>query len=378
MIPRLLAIVALSATASVAQDATPAPSPTAAPTASPTPEASPTPTPTPVPTPTPTLRDRVNSLKDEEVAKAVAAVKERFLDDARTSEAALQRATLEGILRRFGPGAMLIDTANRPPIPEGGPFLAEILDSHIGYVRLGSLEPNVVPQLDAALMGFTTNKVDAVVLDLREIPPGENFEVAADVARRLAPKGKLLFSIQKPSAKQERIYTSNQDPAFQGVIVVLVDADNRGAAEALAATLRQNAGAMIIGADTIGGAAEFTEVSLSDKLAVRIAVAQVLIPDAEPIFPGGVKPDVTIALPREVQAQIFRESKEKGVSQFVFENERRRLNEAALLSGQNPEIDSAQSMQRERGRSAPLRDTVLQRAVDLVTAINFYQTKAKK
>jgi len=378
MIPRLLAIVVLSATASVAQDATPAPSPAVAPTASPTPAASPTPTPTPVPTPTPTLRERVNSLKDEEVAKAVTAVREKFLDDARTSEAALQRATLEGILRRFGPGATLIDTANRPPVPEGGPFLAEILDSHIGYVRLGSLEPNVVPQLDAALMGFTTNKVDAVVLDLREVPPGENFEVAADVARRLAPKGKLLFSIQKPSAKQERIYTSNQDPAFQGVIVVLVDGDNRGAAEALAATLRQNAGAMIIGADTIGGAAEFTEVPLSDKLAVRIAVAQVLIPDAEPIFPGGVKPDVSITLPRDVQAQIFRESKEKGVSQFVFENERRRMNEAALLSGQNPEIDSAQSMQRERGRSAPLRDTVLQRAVDLVTAINFYQTKTKK
>ncbi len=376
MIPRLLAIVALSATAGWAQEATPAPSPTAAPTASPTPESSPTPA--PAPTPTPTLRDRVNGLRDEEVAKAVAAVKEKFLDDAKTSEAALQRATLEGILRRFGPGASLIDTANRPPVPEGGPFLAEILDSHIGYVRLGSLEPNVVPQLDAALMGFTTNKVDAVVLDLREVPPGENFEVAADVARRLAPKGKLLFSIQKPSAKQERIYTSNQDPAFQGVIVVLVDGDNRGAAEALAATLRQNAGAMIIGADTIGGAAEFTEVSLSDKLAIRIAIAQVLVPDSEPIFPGGVKPDVSIALPKEVQEQIFRESKEKGVSQFVFENERRRMNEAALLSGLNPEIDSAQSMQRERGRTAPLRDTVLQRAVDLVTAINFYQTKTKK
>jgi hypothetical protein len=102
------------------------------------------------------------------------------------------------------------------------------------------------------------------------------------------------------------------------------------------------------------------------------------VPDTDPIFPGGVKPDVTIALPSEIQEQIFRESKTKGVSQFVFENERRRLNEAALLSGLNPEIDSAQSMQRDRGRTAPLRDTVLQRAVDLVTAINFYQSKVKK
>jgi len=372
MIPRLLAIILLSASFGRAQEATPTPAPSAAPTATPTP------TPAPAPTPVPSLRELVDGLKDEEVSKAISAIKEKFLDGSKTTDAALQRATLEGVLRRFDPGATIINTAHRPPEPEGVPFLAEILDSHIGYLRLGSLEPNVVPQLDAALSGFVANTVDSLILDLREVPPGENFEVAADVARRLAPKGKLLFSIQKPSAKQERIYTSNQDPAFQGVIVVLIDADNRGAAEALAATLRQNVGAMIIGSETVGGAAEFVEVPLSEGLAVRVAVAQILVPDSTPIFPTGVKPDVSISLPKEVQEQIFRESKAKGVSQFVFENERRRMNEAALLSGLNPEIDSAQSMQRDRGRSAPLRDTVLQRAVDLVTAINFYQTKAKK
>lgn len=374
MIPRLFALILLATSAGWAQEATPTPAGT------PVPPSTPEPTPTPVPTPAQpkTVRDVVNGLRDEDVTKAIAAIKERFLDGSRTTDAAMQRAMLEGVLLRFEPGATIIDTANRPPSPEGIPFLAEILDSHIGYVRLGSLEPNVLPQLDATLSSFSKDTVDSLILDLREIPAGENFDVAADVARRLAPKGKLLFSIQKPSAKQERIYTSNQDPAFQGVLVVLLDADNGGAAEVLAVTLRQNAGAMIIGAETLGGAAEFVEVPLSEKLAVRIAVAQALVPDVDPIFPGGVKPDVTISLPREVQEQIFRESKAKGVSQFVFENERRRLNEAALLSGLNPEIDSAQSLQRERGRNMPVRDTVLQRAVDLVTAINFYQTKVKK
>lgn len=378
MIPRTLAIILLSATLTWAQEATPTPAASATPESSPTPSPTPAPTPTPAPAPLPSIRGVVDGLKDEEVSKAILALKEKFLDGSKTTDAAIQRATLEGMLQRFEPGAIIINTAQRAPEPEGIPFLAEILDSHIGYLRLGSLEPNVVPQLDAALSSFGMNPVDSLILDLREVPPGENFEVAADVARRLAPKGKLLFSIQKPSAKQERIFTSNQDPAFQGVIVVLIDANNRGAAEALAVTLRQNAGAMIIGAATKGGAAEFVEVPLSTGLAARVAVAQVLVPDTDPIFPGGVKPDVTIALPTEIQEQIFRESKTKGVSQFVFENERRRLNEAALLSGLNPEIDSAQSMQRDRGRTAPLRDTVLQRAVDLVTAINFYQSKVKK
>jgi len=190
-------------------------------------------------------------------------------------------------------------------------------------------------------------------------------------------KGKLLYSVQKPSAKQERMYTSNQDPAFEGVLVVLTDARTSGAAEALAGTLRVNANAMIIGAQTVGATLEFSEVNLGNDAVLKVAVSQVLLPDSVAIFPDGVKPDVAISLPREVQEQIFRESKEKGVSQFVFETERRHMNEAALNNNTNPEIDSAQTMQRDRGKSPQARDTVLQRAVDLVTAINFYQAKKK-
>ncbi|GAT35554.1 peptidase family S41 [Terrimicrobium sacchariphilum] len=374
MILRALPLVLVATAPLLAQSPTPTPSATVAPTPSATPAESPTPAPSP--TPIPTLRQKVNSLKDDDVSKAVDAIKRQFLDGEKTSEAAMQRALLEGLLRRLDPGAELVDSRARQQ-DEGTPFLAEILDGHIGYIRLGSMEAGVLPQMDAVLTGFDPKKVDAVILDLREAAHGGSYEVAADVARRFCAKGKLLFTVQKPSAKQERIFTSNQDPAFQGVIVVLTDADTSGPAEALAATLRQNAGAMIIGAPTKGGAAEFYDNELSGNLVLRVAIAQVIVPEAGPIFPEGVKPDVAIALPAEVQAQIFRESKEKGVSQFVYDVERKRLNEAALVANTNPEIDSVQSIQRERGKGNPLRDGVLQRAVDLVTAINFYKAKQK-
>lgn len=374
MILRVLPLVLVATAPLLAQSPTPTPSATVAPTPSATPAESPTPTPSP--TPIPTLREKVNSLKDDDVSKAVDAIKRQFLDGEKISEAAVQRALLEGLLRRLDPGAELIDSRARQQ-DDGTPFLAEILDGHIGYIRLGSMEAGVLPQMDAVLTGFDPKKVDAVILDLREAAHGGSYEVAADVARRFCAKGKLLFTVQKPSAKQERIFTSNQDPAFQGVIVVLTDADTSGPAEALAATLRQNAGAMIIGAPTKGGAAEFYDNELSGNLVLRVAIAQVIVPEAGPIFPDGVKPDVAIALPADVQAQIFRESKEKGVSQFVYDVERKRLNEAALVANTNPEIDSVQSVQRERGRNNPLRDGVLQRAVDLVTAINFYKSKQK-
>jgi len=371
---RALPLVLVAAAPLFAQSPTPAPTATASPAPSATPAESPTPSPTPIPVQT--LRQKVDTLKDDDVSKAVDAIKRQFLNGDKTTDAAMQRALLEGLLRRLDPGAELIDSRQQQQ-DEGTPFLAEILDDHIGYIRLGSMEAGVLPQMDAVLTGFDPKKVDAVILDLREAAHGGSYEVAADIARRFCAKGKLLFTVQKPSAKQERIFTSNQDPAFQGVIVVLTDADTSGPAEALAATLRQNAGAMIIGAPTKGGAAEFYDNELAGNLILRVAIAQVIVPEAGPIFPGGVKPDVAIALPADVQAQIFRESKEKGVSMFVYDVERKRLNEAALVANTNPEIDSVQTIQRERGKGNPLRDGVLQRAVDLVTAINFYKAKQK-
>ena len=101
---------------------------------------------------------------------------------------------------------------------------------------------------------------------------------------------------------------------------------------------------------------------------LRVAVSQVVLPENSTIFPGGVKPDIAISLPPGVLAEVYAATKDKGVSQFVFDSERARMNEAALVASTNPEIESGRDRQRP-----PLRDTVLQRAMDLVTAVNFYK-----
>ena len=144
--------------------------------------------------------------------------------------------------------------------------------------------------------GFRKARSMQSILDLRGLSEGSDYETAAEFARRFCAKGKLFFSIQKPSAKQERIFTSNQDPSFEGVLVVLTDSDTSGAAEALAGTLRLNAGAMIIGSETTGQAVEFAEATINGNAMLRVAVAQVILPNAGAMFPHGVKPDVSISL----------------------------------------------------------------------------------
>jgi hypothetical protein len=370
MILRVPVILAVLTGALWAQQPSPSPSPTPEPSESP----SPTPSPSPSP-PLRTMRELIDGLKDEDVEKALQTVKELFFDGSKVDDKEMKRATLEGLVKRLSPGAAIVSASTKSSPRPLTPFLAEILDSHIAYFRLGALTKDTLAQFDAALASFAQKEIDAVILDLRGLLDAGDYETAAEFARRFCAKGKLLFSIQKPSAKQERIFTSNQDPAFQGVVVILTDSETSGAAEALAGTLRLNAGAMIIGSETTGQAVEFAEAPIGGSAVLRVAVAQVILPNSGMIFPDGVKPDVSISLPREVREQLFRESKEKGVSQFVFDPERRRMNEASLVANLNPEIETVQAAQRDRGKAPQLRDTVLQRAVDLVTAINFYKAK---
>lgn len=323
-------------------------------------------------------RELLESLSDEEVQKAIEAIKKSFLDPGVVSDAALRRAALEGLAVRFEPGIEIQPRQPATPRAPAHAFVAEILDSHIGYVRPGTIDAASLAQFNATLETFRTGGADALILDLRSTGEKGDFEAAAEFARRLCRKGQMLFTLQKPSAKQERIFTANRDPAFEGLVVVLTDSRTAGPAEALAATLRANLGAMVIGADTMGAAVEFESLPLGGGASLQLAVSQVLLSGSSPLFPEGVKPDIAIALPREVQDKIFLESAEKGVSPHVFELERSRMSEAALVANTNPEIDNAQASQRDPGSARPPRDIVLQRAVDLVTAIQFYTRRPER
>lgn len=311
----------------------------------------------------------VDALDPAQVGKALEAVKANFLSPGQLEEAS-QRALLQGLIERFGPGVSLVDEKTEPAEPpKTFPFLAEILDGRAGYIRLGALDSAAIKQTDSALENFSGKSIGAVILDLRGIPAGSDFESCAELAKRFCPKGVVLFTIEKPNAKQERIVTADRVPVFEGTLVVLVDAETSGAAEVLAAALRDNAKAMVVGEQTAGAAVEFAEFPIGGGRSVRVAVSQVIAPRAGALFPEGVKPDISVRLDRESRDDIFEKSHKDGVSRFAFDEETPRMNEAALVANTNPEISENQPAKTEPA----LRDTVLQRALDLVTAIGFFR-----
>jgi C-terminal processing protease CtpA/Prc len=297
------------------------------------------------------------------------------------SDLEVKRATVQGLLARLAPGVALAEAA---PAGTSGlePFRSEVLDNRIGYARLGSTTPENITALDAALAGFVEKKLPALVLDLRATPAGSEFEQAVEVCRRFVPKGKVLFTVKRPNVKHEEVLTSKDDPVVRGIVVVLVDRDTAGAAEVIAVVLRTHVHAMVIGQQTRGEAVEFKNFPLPSGKVLRVAVAEVTLPESAPVFPGGVKPDVPVDVPQETTDAVLKQGLESGAAGLVFETERARMNEAALVAGMNPELDAAQTAQQQaKGEKPklPLRDAVLQRAVDFVTTVAIYEKqKAKK
>ncbi len=319
----------------------------------------------------------VDAIPDAGLDQVLSALKQRYVKPEELSDAELKRATVQGLLDRLGAGAHL-QTIPKAVIAEPNPFRTEVIEDRVGYIRLGSVTPANIGELDNALKKYSEKKLPAVILDLRATPPGTDLESAANVIRRFTPKGKVLFTLRRRDAK-EQIYTSKDEPLYRGLVVVLTDHTTAGTGEVIAATLRSQTGAMVIGEKTLGEAAEFTEIPLPGGNSLRLAVAEVALPEGESLFAKGVKPDLEVDVAPETTAAALKQALETGVTPLITETERPRMNEAALVAGINPELESLIAAQRNRGEKAktPLRDPVLQRAMDFITTVTIYEKGSK-
>lgn len=309
---------------------------------------------------------RLDALNAEQVKEALSILQQRHVSAKSLDANALARATLRGLLANLQPGAELSDNQTLPAEPS--PFRAEVLPDNVGYIRLGSLEPATVTEMAGTLKDFVARKVDAVVLDLRSTAASEDFGLAAAVAGNFVPKGTPLFSLINAEGQVVKSFTSETPQAFSGVVVLIADASAAGASEAIAATLRKHIHALLVGTTTSGRAVEFSTVPLGKNQNLHLATAEVKVEGLPAIFPQGLRPDLEVAQPPSTRTNVLAESLETGAAPFVFERERTRMNEAALMDGTNPEIEEPEE------REAVI-DRPLQRAVDLVIAIRFFRQK---
>jgi Peptidase family S41 len=334
--------------------------------------------PSPSPSASPTTEDLINSLGPADLQAVITLLKSNFTNPDAITETELNRATVEGLVTRLPRGLMLLPAKENAPTEAGAALYSEIIGGHIGYVRIGSLNAANLQALDKSLSNFAAKNVNALVVDLRASQATTDLALGAEFAKRFCPKGKTLFTLRKPAGRQDRVFSSDRDPVFRGLVMVLTDGDTVGAAEAVAAVLRFYNRALVIGQATAGRAAEYSDLLLPSGKILRVATAEMVSPDGRSLFPEGIRPDLPVEMTMADKRQIFQLSAEKGMGPFVYEGGRPHMNEAALLAGTNPEVEAAEAAQQRRGRAPekpPAHDPVLQRALDVVTSLEVYQKR---
>jgi len=313
----------------------------------------------------------LDHLSEAQVAQSLGLLRANYLQPQVFGERETQLALLAGYLSRLTPGVELLREKDVTTSAPARPFLAEILDGRILYLRPGEISPAATARARTVLEDAREKQVGTVILDLRSVSSPSVFEDAARFAELFCPEGALLFRIEKPSAKQERLFTSQAQPVLSARILVLVNRQTAGASEVLAGSLRTNMGAILVGETSAGKAAEYVDYPIGSDVLLRTAVAEAIVGNGVRIFSKGLVPDFAVPSDPRAEALTADLAEREGIAALVFDRERPRMNEAALISETNPEIDAA-----TKPESSPcVKDAALQKAVDLAIALNFFHSK---
>jgi hypothetical protein len=317
------------------------------------------------------VRDLVNQLDQSGLQRVIEQLRSAYVDPNALTTQEINQAAVEGLLLRLGPGAILQRKADVTQAIPARPFETDLIESEFGYVRLGSFNEGLLPQLDQALNSFRERGVAGLIIDLRTMPPGSDFGLAAQVLGRFVPKGRILFSLVEPKEGSTQSFSSPSDSVVTGPVAVLVSQENAGTAEAIAGVLRNQVHALVIGQQTTGRAVEYAHFEIGDQLVLTVAVKELVIPGEPSIFPNGLRPDINVPFPKEQQDAVLALANQNGVNSYIFDEERPHTNEAALVAGKNPDLDTYEADHPNgQVRVEHPKDIVLQRAIDFLTAVN--------
>jgi C-terminal processing protease CtpA/Prc len=326
-------------------------------------------------------------------AEIIGILREKFVDGDRLDDPTLDAAAARGILEEIGAGAKWISAETNAAatlIATNAPITrAEIIEPNIAYVHIGDVDAGAASALDAQWQNFEVPlaKWEGIVLDLR-FADGTNYEAAAEIAARFLSEPAPLFEIKNAKGVVRSKFAAQAPadaPKLADVpLMLLVNNQTRGAAEALAAVLRQQTRGILIGANTSGDAVAWTDVALKSGETLRIATAKVVLPDGSSPFPRGVAADVKVKIDPAVERElIFNPEPNLTLTASLLPKEiRKGPSEADLVRSFTPfsplnaveEAKDETEKQPDDENAAPqhvqeVKDVVLQRAVDILKGI---------
>lgn len=231
---------------------------------------------------------------------------------------------------------------------------SKLLEDGIGYVKISQFQEQTAADLSTVMEKLTQEKINSLILDLRN-NPGGLLNSAVSVTSQFLPPNKLVVYIKGRKGDRTEYNTADDRPSYDAPMIVLVNEGSASASEIVAGALKDWNRAVILGAKTFGKGSVQSVIPLSDGSGLRLTTAIYYTPKGTSIQATGIVPDIIVKL----------EPKEKGKEHPVIPVIREKDLQRHL------ENNLEQEEPKEPEEMAPIEveekdDAQLQRAIDLL------------
>lgn len=171
----------------------------------------------------------------------------------------------------------------------------EMLESHIGYIRLTQFSNGASEKMAEAIESLFDQGATSLIFDLRSNPGGLLSE-AVDVSSLFLAEGTVV--IERLKGGEEKLFEAENRPhvATETPLVVLVNGGSASASEIVAGAVQDSGRATIIGEQTFGKGSVQLPHTLTDGSELRVTIAEWLTPGRRQIHGQGITPDLVVEM----------------------------------------------------------------------------------
>lgn len=167
---------------------------------------------------------------------------------------------------------------------------------NVGYIRLDEFSSHAAEQMYQAIQEMESAGITGYILDLRGNPGGLLY-ASVDIARMWMEEGAIVRTVDRKGG--DRQFSANRTAITDLPLVVLVDENSASASEILAAALKDNNRATLVGTRTYGKGTVQSVHELSNGSGLAVTISRYYPPSGISINHNGVSPDITVELSRE-------------------------------------------------------------------------------
>lgn len=228
------------------------------------------------------------------------------LSDITTKIKDLATKGVEVIVIREGVENTFTLTKATIDIPQVTSKVYEKDGNKIGYLKIDLFSNNITKQFKKQMSILQKDKVDRIVIDVRDNPGGYLTQVT-EILSLFMTKKQVLYQLDTKGDKQ-KIYGTSKKASYSYPVAVIINEESASAAEILAAAFKESYGADIIGVNSYGkGTVQKTD-DLNNGDTIKYTVQKWLTPKGNWLNKKGLTPTEEVKLSLGEQETLTEEN----------------------------------------------------------------------